>query len=353
MISTAALPTPPEGYGGTETMVAELARGLVDLGHQVVVYATGDSSCAGDVMARFPVGTWPPSDAAEQEHAAFAFGDLSRRQVDVVHVHSAGALRAHRGCSAPCFLTMHHDRQAELVSLYRSFPEVRLVAVSERQRALHPELAFAGVVHHGIDPGAFDFGGGVTGYAAFVGRFCEDKGVHLAIDAALAADVPLILGGAPRPAFDDAERYFLTEVQPRIRANADRIMWLGELRHRAKVALLRDARALLFPIQWEEPFGLVMIESMLVGTPVIAFDRGSAREVIEEGVTGFIVGSEREMGARLRQLKGFDRARCRERAAERWSTARMTAEYVALYESALRARGDRPPRSAGGVRDAA
>ncbi len=335
-------------------VVAELAGGLRALGHHVLVYATGDSTCAGEIVSHLPASVWPPSPEAERAHASQALADVANRDVDIVHVHSAEALSYHRACAAPCVVTMHHARVDGLVPHYLSFGDAHLVAISARQRELHPELAFAGVVHHGLDPAGFAPGSGASGYAAFIGRFCEDKGVHHAIDAALAADVPLLLGGVPSPALDDSERYFLTEVQPRIRANDERVIWLGELRHRAKVSLLRDACALLFPVDWEEPFGLVMIEAMLVGTPVIAFPRGAVPEVVEDGVTGFLVGSAREMADRLRRLSGFDRARCRRRAEERWSAMRMTTDYVSLYESILRRRDDSPRRrSAGGVRDAA
>jgi glycosyltransferase involved in cell wall biosynthesis len=352
LVSTSALPTPPRGYGGTELVVAELASGLRARGHEVIVYATGESSCAGELVAHLPSAVWPPDPRVEEAHAAFAFADLSLRQVDVVHVHSPQALPFSVACAAPCFATMHHTRQDKLIDVYQAHPAVHLVGISERQRALHPELSFAGVVHHGLDPTAYDPGEGRGGYAAFVGRFTETKGVHHAIDAALLAGVPLILGGGPQP-IEDSETFFLREVQPRIRCNDERVLWLGELRQAAKVSLMRDARATLFPIQWEEPFGLVMIESMLLGTPVIAFEQGAVPEVVEEGVTGFIVRSTDEMAARLRQLEGFDRARCRERAFARWSTERMTADYIALYESVLRSRGTPRRRPASGVADAA
>lgn len=352
LISTSAVSTPPRGYGGTELVVAELAKGLRALGHHVIVYATGDSTCAGELVAHLPAPVWPPDREAEEAHAAFAFADVSMRDVDIVHVNSPHALTYSISCPVPCFATIHHARDERLVGKYGAHPAVHLVAISKRQRDLHPELSLAGVVHHGLDPAEYPLGGGLGGYAAFIGRFCEIKGVHHAIDAAVRADVPLILGGAPQ-AIEESETFFLQEVQPRIRCNDERVLWLGELRQQAKVSLLRDARATLFPIGWEEPFGLVMIESMLVGTPVIAFPHGSVPEVVEEGLTGFIVRSTEEMAARLHQLDHFDRERCRERARSRWSTDRMAAEHVALYESVLRSRGTPRRGRASGVRDAA
>ncbi len=353
LVSTSALPTPPKAYGGSELVVAELAEGLCALGHEVLAYVTGDSACAGQPISFHPSAVWPPDDEAEIAHARFAFEDIKRRAVDVVHVHHGAALPFSAGASAPCLMTVHHARDEALVAAYARYPETRFVAISDRQRALHPELAFAGVVHHGLDPTAYPLGSGRGGYAAFIGRFCVEKGVHAAIDAAGRAGVPLVLGGTPHE-IDAAQTYFLTEVQPRIRSETANALWLGELGQSAKTSLLSDARALLFPIDWEEPFGLVMIEAMLMGTPVIAFPRGAVPEVVEEGVTGFIVRSVEEMAARLRQLDGFDRSHCRRRAVERWSTARMAEDYVALYRAAIRTsdtKGQSRPR--GGVRDAA
>jgi glycosyltransferase involved in cell wall biosynthesis len=353
LVSTCAVSTPPAAYGGTELVVAELAIGLQELGHEVLIYATGDSQCPGRVIALHEGPVWPPNDEAERAHAAFAFKDLSERDVDIVHVNHVEALPFHGSLRAPCVMTLHHERMDALVDRYCRFPHARYVAISRRQAELTPELAFSGVIHHGLDPAAYTFGEGRGGYAAFVGRFCEEKGVHHAIDASVMADVPLLLGGAPH-GLPEAEQYFLQEVQWRIRNAAERVLWLGEVRQKAKLSLLRDARALLFPVEWEEPFGLVMIEAMLVGTPVIAFPRGAVPEVVEEGVTGFIVHSTEEMAARLRSLDGFDRRRCRERAVERWSRRRMASEYVALYESVLAERhsGERSV-GRGGALDAA
>ncbi|NUP11255.1 MAG: glycosyltransferase family 4 protein [Polyangiaceae bacterium] len=330
LVSTCAVSTPPAGYGGTELVVAELAKGLVESGHDVVLYATGDSTAEVPIRSLFETPVWPPDDLAEQRHAAFAFDDLRKRDIDVVHVNHACALPFRFTTPAPCVLTVHHDRIERLIPHYEAFPDVNFVGISERQAELSPEIPFARVIHHGIDTSLYPEGSGRGDYVAFLGRFCEDKGTHLAIDAAEMAGMPIQLGGAIH-GIDDAQRYFEREVRPRLARLGERATWRGELSHEPKIALLSDARATLFPIQWEEPFGLVMIESMLVGTPVVAFRHGSAPEVVEEGVTGFIVDSMEEMSARLKTLGPFDRARCRARALERWSTQRMTRDYVDLY----------------------
>jgi glycosyltransferase involved in cell wall biosynthesis len=202
------------------------------------------------------------------------------------------------------------------------------VAISARQRDLVPEAEGAAVIHHGLSPGRCPFGDGGGGYALFLGRFARDKGVHLALDVARAAGVSLKLGG--RPHWCD-HSYYQDEVLPRL-GGAELV---GEVGGAVKERLLGEAAALLFPIHWEEPFGLVMIEAMLAGTPVLALPRGSVPEVVEDGVTGFICRDEDEMAGRLRQVvrRGFDRRRCRARALQRWSACRMVREYLTLYRS--------------------
>jgi glycosyltransferase involved in cell wall biosynthesis len=336
LISTCALSTPPRAYGGTELVVAELAKGLVSLGHDVTVYATGDSSSRGQLRWHFKQSVWPPNELAEARHAGFAWKDIAsaRERYDLVHVHHATALPFQPLVGLPTALTIHHARVDALVDHYRSYPQVAYVAISGRQAELTPELRFARTIHHGLDPELYPAGGGDGGYVAFLGRFAAEKAPHIAVDAARQAGVPLLLGGAAHEV-PEAQAYFHGELEPRLHGASD-VIWCGELPHEPKLGLLQQARALLVPLQWEEPFGLVMIEAMLVGTPVIAFARGSAPEIVEDGVTGYLVHSTEEMGERIRQLDRVDRARCRARAQERWSTTRMAQEYAALYSTMLR-----------------
>ncbi|MBI2392070.1 MAG: glycosyltransferase family 4 protein [Deltaproteobacteria bacterium] len=341
IISTCALPTPPRAYGGTELVAAELAHGLTELGHDVVVYATGDSAPHGRLRWIEPRPVWPPNEAAEARHARFAFDDLAAHTSDVVHVQDSAALPFHRDVGAPCVLTLHHRRDDRILQSCMRFPEVAFVAISRRQAELHRELPVARVIHHGVDPSRYPFGPGDGGYVAFLGRFAPEKAPHLAMDAALRAEVPLRLGG---DAHAVARRYFEQEVAPRLSRHARELQWLGELAHDPKVELLRGARALLMPLEWEEPFGLVMIEAMLVGTPVLAFPRGSAPEVVDEGVTGCLVRDVAEMAQRIRAVDAIDRGRCRRRAAERFSYLRMARDHVALYEELI-ARSPRGRRS--------
>ncbi|MCU1277746.1 MAG: glgA4, partial [bacterium] len=212
-------------------------------------------------------------------------------------------------------------------SLYRR-TRAHFVAISDRQRALMQELADARVIHHGLDPSCLRFGGGDGGYCVFLGRFAREKGPHRAIDAARAAHVPIRIAGAPH--WGDSD-YFEREIGARL-CNPG-VTAVGEVGGREKRDLLADACALLFPVDWEEPFGLVMIEAMLSGTPVLAFGRGSVPEIVEDGVTGFVCRDVDEMAARLRAIAHFDRAACRRRALERWTSARMVRDYVDLYRA--------------------
>lgn len=342
LVSTCALSTPPKAYGGTELIVAELAKGLHHLGHDVTVFATGDSKPNTKLCAHFARPVWPPNDMAELRHASFAWRDISNAspRFDVVHINHASALPYTLMSQLPTVLTIHHARVEHLVEHYLAYPDVAYVAISKRQAELSPEVRIADVIHHGLDATNYDKGLGDGGYVAFLGRFAPEKGPHLAIDAALRADARICLGGAPH---EVAREYFEREMKPRLAAGGARVDWRGELSHEPKLELLRGARALLVPAQWEEPFGLVMIEAMLVGTPVIAFPLGSVPEVVEDGVTGFLVRDVDEMSQRIRAIDQLDRERCRVRAQQRFSHLRMARRYEALYERWVRARR-RPAR---------
>lgn len=329
LVSTVALPTPPRKYGGTELVVAELARGLSALGHDVMMFATGDSRPACRLKSCFAEPVWPPNELAETRHASFAWAEIARalHGFDVVHLNHAAGLPFTQLVATPTVYTLHHNRVDALVEHYRAFDDVTYVAISERQRELVPELAIERVVHHGLDPELYPQGSGAAGYVAFLGRFSAEKAPHLAVQAARRAGVPLRLGGTYHEVAAD---YYANVLAPELAAYPDAVC-CGELGHAAKVELLANARAMLFPIQWEEPFGLVMIESMLLGTPVIGFRHGSAPEVIEDGVTGYLVDSPEEMAQCIARVGAIDRVRCRERARERWCTQRMAREYEAIY----------------------
>jgi glycosyltransferase involved in cell wall biosynthesis len=319
--------------------VAELAKMLTRIGHDVTVFATGDSNPEGELRWHFREPMWPPSDTAELCHAAHAWQAICADDppFDVVHAQQAMAIAFSVTCPTPTVLTLHHQRVDKLVDFYTAFRDVTYVAISRRQTQLSPEVPVRHVVHHGLDVDLYDAGTGLGGWLAFVGRLAPEKGPHIAIDAALACGLPLRMGGRPHWV---NEQYFEEEIRPRLAHSGSRVAWQGEVALAAKLDMLRGARATLFPIQWEEPFGLVMIESMLVGTPVIAFGHGAVPEVVEHGVTGFVVSDKEEMVEAIRRIGSIDRKRCRQRARERWSSLRMARDYERVYLDAIRARRD-------------
>lgn len=337
LISTCAVSVPPKGYGGTELVIAELAKQLTRRGHHVTVFATGDSNPAGELRWQFAEPVWPPNDMAELRHVAMSWAEIcaERPAFDVVHAHTAPAAALSVLCDVPTLLTLHHDRVDALVQYYAAFPDVTYVAISQRQAELSPELGPVDVVYHGLDVDLYPRGDGGGGWLAFVGRFAPEKGPHIAIDVAVGAGMPLRMGGQPHWV---NEEFMAREVKPRLERARERVRCLGEVAFEPKVSLLAGARATLFPVQWEEPFGLVMIESMLVGTPVVALARGAAPEVIDEGVTGFLARDEAEMRARLADAVRIDRDACWRRARERFSSARMARDYERIYERVARKR---------------
>ena len=333
LVSTCAAVVPPPAYGGIECFVGTLARGLVDRGHDVVVYATGDSHPAGRLRAHFARPVWPPDASAEREHARFALRDVAAFAPDIVHVNLPDALILARGVACPLVATIHGARVPDLASAYiRS--NASCVAVSRRQARLLPELrGRLVVIPHGLDPMQFPPGSGDAGYCAFLGRIGPEKAPHLAIDAAREAGVPLRIAGPHWSGVRRYDRYFADEFAPRLAHASPQATWLGELDHGEKIALLRGASVLLFPLGWEEPFGLVMIEAMLVGTPVVAFARGSAPEVVDEGVTGYLVDDVHAMAAAIPRAVRLDRHRCRSQAQSRFGASLMVQRYEALYRS--------------------
>ncbi len=329
LVSTPFVPVPPKGYGGTELVVADLAKALAARGNQVVVYATGDSDLPGvEVRSYFPAAQWPPDRELERVHSAWSLRDAARdpRGFDVVHVHTPCAAEMARLSPCPVVCTLHHTADPELTDLYRRAPRVKLIGIS-RAQARRERAPVAAVVHHGLDPSRYQ-PMPEQGYLLFLGRFDRVKGVTHAIEVAARAGLPLVMAGAPH------ERdYYEAEVKPLIRRHG--VLEVGPVGGARKGALIARARALLFPIEWEEPFGLVMIEAMLSGVPVLGQARGAVPEVVEDGITGVICDDATEMVAAARIAdKLFDRQRIRQHALVRWCAERMADDYLRVYRTA-------------------
>ena len=326
---------PPTGYGGIEWIVSLLADGLVDAGHDVTLFASGDSRTKARLNAVFPTAPseWIGRSFWELRHVLHCYERAD--EFDVVHDHSgpfAAAFSA--SVSTPVVHTMHGPLEGEPGALYDQVtgvaPRLGLISLSLNQRKPRPDYNWIANVPNALDLSVYPYRRQRGDYLLFVGRMSADKGAHRAVAVAMESGVPLKLAGKMQ---EPKEReYFDHFVAPHL---GHGIEYLGEVTHGEKVELLQHARATLFPIEWEEPFGLVMIESMACGTPVIATRRGSVPEVIQHGRSGVIVEDYRIMGAALEEADRIDPVECRRYVEERFSPLRMVHDYVRAYEAAV------------------
>ena len=329
LVAPPFIPVPPVAYGGTELFVAHLAEGLCARGHDVIVYANGESRVSCETRWRYAETDWPPRPGTDMtlkslDHAAWALEDAARDAFDVVHLNDAIAVPLTRFLPAPVVFTLHHPHEPALSDLYARYPNVHYVAISDAQRTREtaPKIR---TIHHGIRVEDYVFEERKQDYVCFLGRMAPVKGPHLAIAAARRAGVRLKLAGEIQPVFKD---YWDEKVAPEI--DGSQIEYVGEADHQLKNELLANARALLFPIQWDEPFGLVMIESMACGTPVIALRGGSVDEVVSDGESGWICEDVEELAEWAADGR-IDPRDCRRYAERRFSVDRMADDYEALY----------------------
>ena len=326
------LPVPPPAYGGTEEFIADLACELSSRGHEVILFCTGDSTCP--VERRSLVASAESDNIGdigiERRHVLVAYDTL--QGVDVIHDNTrTGPFHALKVPDVPVAVTHHGPFDDGAHSDFRRVDSrIALVAISHHQASTANGLHVAKVIHHGIDPSRFPIGPGGD-YLVFLGRMTPDKGAHRAAALAREADVPLFIVGKQREPEEVA--YFEEAVKPLLRPN---IEYLGELDNDDKLELLAGARALLNPIQWPEPFGLVMIEAMACGTPVIASDHGAAPEIVQHGTTGFICNSYTDMLRRIDEVEQLDRQSCRDSVEHYFSTRRMARDYEVLFEQLRR-----------------
>ncbi len=331
------VPVPPPAYGGTEVMLDTLARGLVAAGHEVLLYATGDSTCP--VRRGWVYETARGLDAVtpayELRHVIGAYEAVA--EFDIVHDHTLiGPVYADRFPWLPVVTTNHLLFDSEVGVLYRTISDrVPVIAISHQQAARAKGVNLAGVVHHGVDTGRFPLGSGAGGYAVFMGRMSPDKGVHTAIRAARAAGVPLRI--AARMSEPGELRYFADQVEPLLGGD---IEFVGEVGGSDKLRLLGEACCLLNPVAWREPFGMVMIEAMATGTPVIAPPVGAAPEIVEDGVTGYLPADHQGLVEALCKVGELDRRACRKLVEERFSAERMVAQHLAIYRTVSLSRNE-------------
>jgi glycosyltransferase involved in cell wall biosynthesis len=326
---------PPTGYGGIEWVVSLLADGLVDAGHDVTLFASGDSRTRAKLAAIFHEA---PSRQIgrtvwELRHALSCFERAD--EFDVINDHT-GMLGATLGATVttPVVHTVHGPLTGDPGQIYeqisRVAPNVGLISISMNQRKPKPDLNWVANCPNALDFSVYPVMPHRGEYLLFLGRMSPDKGAHRAVAVARETGLPLKLAGKMQ---EPKEReYFHELVEPHL---VNGIEYMGEVTHGEKVELLQHARATLFPIEWEEPFGLVMIESMACGTPVIATRRGAVPEVIEDGRSGIIVDDYREMAGALERADELEPLELRRYVEEEFSPQRMVRDYVAAYESAI------------------
>jgi glycosyltransferase involved in cell wall biosynthesis len=338
------VPVPPPNYGGTETVVDRLARGFHAAGHDVVLFTTGDSTCPVPrewVFERsedLQIG----SVTSELRHVVRAYEVL--QDFDVVHDHTiTGPAYGRRFADLKVVTTNHGPFNDELLDIYRAIgPMVSVIAISHSQASFADGVPIARVIHHGIDVDELPFGDGDGGYFLFLGRMVPDKGARKAALIARQAGVPLRIAAKMREPLE--HEYYETQVRPVLGGDVE---YIGEVGGSEKYELLAGAAGLLNPIRWPEPFGLVMIEAMACGTPVLTFPEGAAPEIVDDGVTGFLCGDRDGMVDAVGRIDQIDRRKCRAAVEQRFSTRRMVADHLELFESLVSSSAGSHPTGAG------
>ncbi|HET6970983.1 MAG TPA: glycosyltransferase family 4 protein [Phenylobacterium sp.] len=324
---------PPRLYGGTERVVAHLTDALVALGHEVTLFSSAEAQTKGRlaVVRDQAIRLDPAPLKSDLAAHLYQLSEVRRRanEFDVIHFHTDMIHFPMFEDRAQRTLTTLHGRLdlKDLSEVYRRWRQFRLVSISDSQRKPLPNENWAATVHHGMSADAYRLSPQPQGYLAFLGRISPEKRPDRAIAIAAAAGRPLKIAAKVDPA-DQA--YFEDKIEPLMLS--PRVEYVGEIGDSAKSAFLGGAEALLFPIDWPEPFGLVMIEAMACGTPVIAWDCGSVPEIVEDGVTGFIVRSEAEALAAIGRLPQLSRHAVRARFEERFSSIAMAKRYLEIYQ---------------------
>jgi len=329
ILASPFISVPPARYGGTELFIASLAESLTAKGVEVVVYSNGESKVNAEVRWRYAKSDWPLANpmagmAKELDHFSWALQDAAE-DCDIIHLNSAVAIAYTRFISRSMLCTLHHPYEEALHELYVRYPNLQYVAISHNQASLYTDLNLH-TIHHGIDLSQYRLRAKKDGYLCFLGRIAPLKGVHIAIQAAKQTGIPLKIAGEVQPVFQD---YYDTEVKPYI--DGTFIEYIGEADLAMKNELLGGSVGMLFPIDWEEPFGLVMLEAMACGTPVFAFGRGAVPEVICEGVSGNICTSLEDMVSCICAMK-FDSGSVRRWVEHNFSAEVMTSHYLSLYK---------------------
>lgn len=327
---------PPSGYGGTELVINLLSEELIARGHEVTMFATGDSQTSGRLVSVVDKALRTTADIPVRRWQSYDIQLLlklqqMRDQFDIVHNHMGWqALPYLDALNVPTVSTNHNPIKKYCAPIYLAFKHLPYVAISDAYRRLNypDQLNYVATVYNGIDAGRFidDNSDAHKEYLLFIGRLCEDKGTAPAIEIAKRLKLPIKLAGK----VDDADvQYFEKNVKPHLAGQE--VEYVGEVNHQQKLKLYQGAIATVYPIAFEEPFGLVMAESLAAGTPVLAFDRGSVREVLSDGETAIIGNSVEELVSRFERLKEIRSENCTSRVNNLFSKERMVEGYIDVY----------------------
>jgi glycosyltransferase involved in cell wall biosynthesis len=332
LIAPPFLSVPPKKYGGTELFIAELARGLQLQGVDVTVYANGESTLDVPLRWLYPRSEWPLRGEVEctlkgLTHSSWAIREANG-DADIIHVNSVVALTFSGFVDVPMVHTVHHTYDPAFNDVYQRMPQVSYVTISNSQRA-QLRMPRMRTIHHGIDPSLYAVQKQKQPYLSFLGRIAPPKGTHLAIDVARKAGIPLKIAGEIQPLY---ESYWEQAIKPHVDGRF--IEYVGEMGLEEKIDLLGNSLAMLFPVQWSEPFGLVMIEAMACGTPVLALPGGSVSEVVKEGVSGHVRATSRDLAHCAKNLD-LKPESIRAYMEKFFSVERMTRDYINLYTEIL------------------
>jgi glycosyltransferase involved in cell wall biosynthesis len=327
---------PPRLYGGTERVVSYLTEELVSLGHDVTLFASGDSETRARLVSASPLALWhdPHVHDTLPHHVRLldlVFREAETQRFDVLHFHTdyvhLPLLRHYR---VPAVTTLHGELQAyDVAPLLHAYPDASLVSISDDQRRPVPDVNWRATVHHGLPRTLFSLHEQPGDYLAFLGRMSPQKRVDRAIDIACRLAMPLKIAAKIYP---EEHEYFETTIKPLLQRTAPLVEFVGEIGGHDKEEFIGNAAALLFPIEWAEPFGLVMIEALACGTPVVAWRRGSVPEVLTDGVTGYIVEDLDDAVRAIARIDDIDRRRCRQEFECRFDAGRMARDYVQVYQ---------------------
>lgn len=330
MLSPIAWRTPPRHYGPWENVVSLLTEGLISRGQDVTLFATGDSKTSGKLQAVCPRGYEEDRSILPKVWECLHISELFEHadDFDIIHNHFDFLPLTYSGLvTTPLVATIHGFSSPGILPVYKKYNRrVFYVSISQADRS--PDLDYIKTVHHGIDMKQFDFQPDPDDYLLFFGRIHPDKGASEALEIARASHKKLILAGIIQD-----EAYFQQYVEPLL--DGQSAVYVGSIGPNQRNLLLKQACALLHPINFNEPFGLSVVESMACGTPVIAFDRGSMSELIEDGKNGFLVTTVKEAIAAVARIKDIDRARCRRYIEKHFTVDRMVEEYIQVYETIL------------------